>query len=157
ALARREFSGGETNRILVVLEYGGGSPLAPERIDRMYDLSRWLAARPGVTGVTSAVDLDPSVTREQYRQLAAAPPSMVPPAVREALRQLSGSHVALLVVDSSFPAGSEEARALVRTIRQSHPPVDGRVLVTGHTAFDLDVIGLMRENAPRAVLLIAVA
>jgi putative drug exporter of the RND superfamily len=140
-----------------VLEYADGSPLAPERIDAMYDLSRWLAQQPGVTGVTSAVDLDPSITREQYRQLGSAPAELLPPSIQEALRQLSGPRIALLVVDSSDPAASDRARALVRTIRQSHPRVDGRLLVTGHTAFDVDFIAQVRENAPRAVALIVLA
>jgi RND superfamily putative drug exporter len=157
ALARAQFPGGDTNRILVVLEYAGGSPLAPERVDTMYDLSRWLGAQPGVIGLTSAVDLDPSITREEYQLIASAQPELLPPFIRDALRELTGARTALLVVDSSYPAGSDEARALVRTIRQSHPRVDGRLLVTGHTALDVDFIDQVRENAPRAVVLIVLA
>lgn len=157
ALARAQFPGAEANRILVVIEYPGGSPLTPDRMGAMYDLSRWLAARPGVTSVTSAVDLDPSITREQYQQLAGAPPELIPPDIREALRQLVGSRIALLVVQASEPAGSDPARALVREIRDAHPPIEGRLLVTGHTAFDLDFIALVRDNAPRVVALIVLA
>jgi RND superfamily putative drug exporter len=157
AVARAQFPDGETNRMVVVLEYAGGSPLEPARVDAMYELSRWLAGQPGVIGVTSAVDLDPSITREQYRQLAAAPAELLPPAIQAALGQLVGPRIAVLVVDSAYPAGSDEARALVRLIRQSHPRVDGRLLVTGHTAFDVDFSAQVRENAPRAVALIVLA
>ncbi|HVQ76926.1 MAG TPA: MMPL family transporter [Candidatus Binatia bacterium] len=157
ALVRSQFPGGDVNRIPIVLEYAHGAPLGAERIDAMYDLSRWIASLPGVISVSSPVDLDASITREQYRQLAGAPHEMVPAPIREALRQLTGPHIALLVVHSSLPAGSDAARALVQEIRRSHPRIDGQLLVTGHTAFDVDFIALVRANAPRAVALIVLA
>ena len=80
-----------------------------------------------------------------------------PPAIQGALAQTMGRHIALLVVHTAFPASSDEARSLVRHIRATHPPGEARVLVTGHTAFDLDFLALVRAHAPRAVALIVVA
>jgi len=57
-------------------------------------------------------------------------------------------------VSTKDPAGSDQARALVRTIRNSHPRVDGELLVTGATAFDLDFMGVITDNAPKAVGLV---
>ncbi len=41
-------------------------------------------------------------------------------------------------------------------IRQTAPPGAARLLVTGHSAFDVDLLGLVRTDAPRAVALIVV-
>jgi putative drug exporter of the RND superfamily len=156
-LERREFSGQETTRILVVLDWGAGSPLAAPRIAELYGLSRWLAAQPDVRRVESFVDLDPSISLGQYQMLAASPAFARPPTLQGALSQTVGHHMALLVVHTPHPASSETARSLVRRIRQEHPPGESRLLITGHTAFDLDFLGLVRDHAPRAVVLIVTA
>jgi RND superfamily putative drug exporter len=154
---REHFPGADSNRILVVVRYPDGTPLTAERVGGLYDLSRWLAARPNVARVESLVDLDPSVTREQYQQLATAPAEMRPPGVDQVLRQTVGGRLALLVVSTALKPSSEEARALVAEIRASHPRLAGEVLVTGQTAFDLDIIDLVTRHAPLTVGLVMVA
>jgi RND superfamily putative drug exporter len=154
---REHFPGGDSNRILVVVHYPDGSPLTGERVGRLYDLSRWLAARPNVGRVESLVDLDPSVTREQYQQLATAPADMLPPGVNQLIRQTVGGRLALLVVSTPLKPSSEKARALVQEIRSSHPAVGGEVLVTGQTAFDLDIVDLVTRHAPLVVGLVMLA
>ena len=155
-LLRREFSAGGVNRIIVVLDAGRGSPLAPERVAQTFVLSRWLAARPHVARVDSFVDLDRSLDLAAYQQMAAMPRGQRPPPLAAALEHLVGEHVALLVVNTALRAGSDEARALVREIRDTHPPFDGGLLVTGETAFDLDFIGLTLQRAPLAAGLVVV-
>jgi RND superfamily putative drug exporter len=154
---REHFPGADSNRILVVVRYPDGTPLTAERVGGLYDLSRWLAARPNVARVESLVDLDPSVTREQYQQLATAPAEMRPPGVAQVLRQTVGGRLALLVVSTALKPSSPEARALVEEIRASHPRLAGEVLVTGQTAFDLDIIDMVTRHAPMTVGLVMVA
>src|SRR6185295_9462010 len=155
-LVRREFPGQETTRIIVILDFGEGSPLAAPRVAELYDVSRWLAKQPGVQKVESFVDLDPSFPLGQYQMLAVMR-ATGPPAIQGALAQTMGRHIALLAVHTAFPASSDEARNLVRHIRETHPPVKGQLLVTGHAAFDIDFLALVRVHAPRAVTLIVVA
>src|SRR5262245_28710722 len=157
ALVQREFPQQENAGIVVVLDYGQGSPLTGPRIAQLYDLSRWLGRQPGVSRVDSFVDLDPSLALEQYQSLAAMPAEARPPPIREAVAQTMGNQIALLVVHTPYAAGSDQARDLVRRIRERHPPGQGRLLVTGHTAFDVDFTQLVRDHAPRAVALIVVA
>ncbi len=108
---REHFPGADSNRILVVVRYPDGTPLTAERVGGLYDLSRWLAARPNVARVESLVDLDPSVTREQYQQLATAPAEMRPPGVTQLLRQTVGGRLALLVVSTALkPSSTRGAR-----------------------------------------------
>jgi RND superfamily putative drug exporter len=151
---RREFPGEDANRILVVLDAGRESPLTPARVAQAYALSRWLGARPHVARVDSFVDLDPSLGLSTYQQLAALPRDQRPPELAAVLPHLVGEHVALLVVSTDVRPSTVEARTLVREIRDAHPPFDGRVLVAGQTAFDLDFIGLTVRRAPLAIGLI---
>jgi putative drug exporter of the RND superfamily len=153
-LLRREFAGGDTNRIVVVLDAGRDSPLEPARVAQIFAFSRWLSSRPHVLRVDSFVDLHPSLGLTQYQQIAAMPPAQRPPELDAALRHTVGAHVAMLVVTTDLRAASHEARALVRDIRHAHPPFAGEVLVTGQTAFDLDFIGLAVHHAPRAIGLV---
>jgi RND superfamily putative drug exporter len=154
-LRRQAFPGGDSYPIVVVLEYGGVAPASADAVSKMYDLSRWLGRLPGVMRIDSIVDLDPRITREQYQLLAAAP-MFRPSDMEVAFRQLLGPHVALMIVATPFRPDSDQARHLVRTIREQHPPVDARVLVTGQAAFDLDFIGVLRDAAPIAIGLIVV-
>ena len=155
-LLRREFPGGDVNRIVVVLDAGQASPLEPARVAQTHAFSRWLAARPNVRHVDSFVDLHPSLDLGTYLQMAALPPAQRPPELVEAFRQTLGEHVAMLNATTDFRPSSEEARTLVREIRRAHPPYDGAVLVTGQTAFDLDFIGLVVRHAPLAIGLVVV-
>jgi RND superfamily putative drug exporter len=156
-LLRGEFPGGDINQIVVVLRYREGSPLTASRIHESYELSRWLARQPGVTRVDSIVDLQPGMTREQYQQLAALSPSRRPAWMRAAMRQMVGPHLLVLIAYTPSQAGSEEARDLVQTIRRSHPPVEGQLLVTGRTAFDLDFTAVVADNALLAMGLVVLA
>jgi len=156
-IARRVFPGMETSRMLIVLDYGDGSPITISRIGALYDYSRRLLGEAGVSRVDSFVTLDPSITRAQYEALAAMPARSRPPLVQAALAQTIGEHIAILALHTPHAAGTVEARALVRRIRAEPAVGDARVLVTGHTAFDLDFTRLVRENAPRAVAIIVAA
>src|SRR6185503_14080412 len=68
-----------------------------------------------------------------------------------------GPHMTLLVAQTSLPPASDAARALVRTIRSKHPPIDAEVLLTGPTAFDLDFIDVVSDAAPAAIAFVVVA
>jgi len=74
--------------------------------------------------------------------------------MQEAVSRMVGERIMVLAVSTSDSPGSDQARALVRAIRASHPPVDGEVLITGATAFDLDFMGVVQRNAPFAIALV---
>ena len=106
-LLRREFPGGDANRIVVVLDAGTASPLEPSRVAKAYAFSRWLAARPNVRRVDSFVDLDPSLDLATYQQMAALAPALRPPELVEALRHTLGEHVAMLIATTDASPTSE--------------------------------------------------
>ena len=156
-LLRRDFPGADAGTIVIVLRYAEGSPLTAARVSRLYDLSRWVGSRPGVTRVDSIVDLAPGISREQYQQIAAVPPAFRPPGLDIAFAQLVGPHLTVLATHTSLPPASDAARQLVRTIRREHPPVDAEVLLTGPTAFDLDFIDVVSDAAPAAIAFVVIA
>ncbi len=153
-LLQGQFAGSQVAPVIVVISHRSGSPLEAARVGQAYDLSRWLAAQPVVAGVQSVMDLSPDTSREEYQRFAKVPMALWPEDMRREVAQIVGEHMMIFAVSTKVPAGSDEARALVRTIRSSHPPVDGELLVTGATAFDLDFMGVVAENAPRAFALV---
>jgi RND superfamily putative drug exporter len=156
-MLKAQFPRMDANSIVVVLRYPDDAGLTPPRVRELHEASRWVAARPGITRVDSAASLDPRMQLEDYLQLAAAPRELLPPPFQEALAQLVGPRVAVIAAQTSFPDGSDDARALVRAIRAGHPRVDAELLVTGRTAYDLDFIDLVAGVAPAAVTFVVVA
>src|SRR5438552_4062893 len=156
-LLAREFPQLEPNSIVIVLRYPDQAGLTAARVDELIALSRWLRSQPGVTRVDSVVDLDPRITREQYQQMASAPREMLPPPLREAFARMAGPRVAVLVSQTPLAVDSQEARALVQTVRRHHPPVPAELLVTGRTAYDVDFVALVVRVAPGAVAFVLAA
>ena len=147
-LLRSEFHKFDSNSIVVVVRYPDSTPLTPEHIGRIYDLSRWLATLPGIKRVESIVDLDPSITRDQYIQFLTKQMYKYPQGLQIALKKSVGKDIIVLATQTLLPAGSSEALNLVRTIRDAHPPVGGELMVTGESAFHVDFIDTIKRNTP---------
>ncbi len=154
-LLRSGFQKVDTNPIIVIVRYPSSfSPLSFDHVNRIYDLSRWLAKLPSVNGVKSIVDLDPSISRWEYVQMLTPPMAPLPKGIRLALKKMVGKDMVMLVAQTSLPEGSSEAFNLVRTIRESHPPVGGELMVTGESAFQADFMKAIEENSPFLIGLI---
>lgn len=138
-------------RVLVAVEFPSGNPLTPERAGALFDASRRIAALPGVLGVESAVDLVPGVDRATVQRLAAAPPQAVPPELAASRAAYLTGSVAVMQVLTSAPPSSREARDLVRTLRENRVVGDGRWVVGGQTATDVDAGAFVRRHTPAAV------
>src|SRR6266550_2809354 len=122
-----EFPGRNETSVEGVVYYPDSSPFTAEHIGSVYDLSRRLAAQPNVIRVQSIFDIDPNLSRPDYQNLYSGPHDALPPPMQEALAIGAGKHVVLLNILTNKPYPSDEARALVRTVRGEHVP-DGQVL-----------------------------
>src|ERR671910_888142 len=156
-LLDRQFPDSSAYPMVVLIDYPQGSPLTEKRIGETYDLSRWLADRPGVKGVESMVNLDPRLSREQYQELLSTPRKNLSPEVRDALKRTTGDHITVLTASTSAGYDTEEAHGLVREVRGQHPEVGGEVLVGGWAAFDLDLTDAVYEAAPPAIAFVVLA
>jgi RND superfamily putative drug exporter len=148
----RDFPGHDQTVMTIVAYYPDGHPLTPDRVGSLYDLSRRVAAMPGVLRVESPLNVDPSLSRADYQRLYSQPVDQLPAEMRDNLALSTGKHIVLLYAYSNHPTSSDAARELVRGIRNDPGLPGGRVLVTGGTASDMDIIGFITQRTPYAVL-----
>ena len=156
-LLSSEFHKEDNNPIVVVVRYPHSplhTPLSVDHVNRIYDLSRWLAKLPGIDSVDSIVDLDKSISRRQYVDILTPPMPPLPKGVMTALKKMVGEDIVILIARTSLPDGSSEAFSLVRTIRESHPLVGGELMVTGESAFQLDLTDTIKEKSPLVIGLV---
>jgi RND superfamily putative drug exporter len=139
------------NQVIVVVEFPSAPALTSSRIGALYDLSRRIAARPGVRRVDSIVDLDPRLGRDDYQTLFFLPRALRPAGVDFALKMSVGGPVVVLAVTTDGAPESETARAVVRGLRSERTVGDGTLLVTGQTANDLDTTEFIVGHTPAAI------
>lgn len=147
----RDFPGQDQNSYSVVVYYPDGHPLTADRVGAAYDLSHRIAGMPNVLRVESPVDADPTLSRADYQRLLSQPPDQMPPQLAQLVKQDTGPHILVLHAFTNQPASSDAARNLLRDFRQDQAVPGGQVLVTGQTAFDVDIIGFVTQRTPYAV------
>jgi RND superfamily putative drug exporter len=154
-----EFPGGNQTHITVVIEYRGGDPLAPARIPGMVDLAKRIARLPSVDAITSPVTAsgDSSVEAAQWAALYSQPRAQLPPQLQALIRGTIGEHIAVFDVVTQKGIYSDEARQLVRSLRELPAPPEASVAVTGFTAIDLDTVDFIAGHTPAALAYIVAA
>jgi len=150
-LLARLFPREAATRIIVAVEFPSEPAFTSGRARALYDLSRRIAALPGVIGVESIVDLDPSLDRETYARIAGTPRAFLPPEFAIAEKTYLAGRVTVLYVLTAAPANSREAQDLVRRIRASRTVGDGRLWVGGQTANDIDSMAFIGARTPAAL------
>lgn len=151
---RARFPEQTRTRIDVIARFPTAPAITPSRIGALHDLSRRLGAIPGVVGVESIVDLDPHsppASKEQVQALWSMPPEQLPPEARFLAASTVGRDLVTLSVLTDAKPASDEARAIVRAIREQRGVADGTLAVTGATAHDVDVTEFILGRAPWAV------
>ena len=155
-ILREEFPAGGRNVVSVVVEFPG-EPLTSDRVGALYDLTRTIGALDGVSSVESVVNLDARFGRDTYRDLYSQPRSSLPGAVQDVVNSTVGTSIVVVYVSTSATEASETARELVYALRVLPPPADGRLLVTGPTAIDVDTVDLVYKYTPAAVAFVVVS
>ncbi|MEZ4393695.1 MAG: MMPL family transporter [Polyangiales bacterium] len=138
-------------RIAVVARFPGAPLATPARVGALYDLSRRIAAIPGVTSVQSVTDVVPMLDRDGYVALYRGAPSELGEASVAIARETVGPTIAVLAVTTEHLPTTPAARQIVRAIRARRDVADGTILVTGQTALDLDTASFIRARAPAAI------
>ena len=152
-----EFPNQDQNAFQVVVHFTNGSdPLSPENVSALYDLSRRVAAVPGVLRMQSVVDVDPAFPKQQYAAMYAGRAAL-PPALQEGIKQSIGKDIAVLNALSAKPIASDEARQQLKDIRAIPAPPGAELLVTGFTAYDVDAIDFILGKTPLAVGFVVLA
>jgi putative drug exporter of the RND superfamily len=136
------------SHIEVVVRFPGQDPLSSENVGALYDLSRSIAAQPGVLRVDGVVDVQAGLDRAAYQSLYANRQSLPAP-LQQVVHETVGRDLIVLDAVSTYDPQSEQARGLVRRIR-SLPHEQGQLLVTGTTAVELDIVDLITRVTPWA-------
>ncbi len=138
-------------RIAVVARFDGDPMASPARVAALYDLSRRIAAVPDVDHVEGLFDMNPMLDRDGHIASLTAPRDTWGEAEQTVARETLGRHIVVLSAVTEQRPTSDAARAIVRALRANPRVADGRILVTGQTAMDLDTARYLRERAPAAL------
>ncbi len=143
-------------RVAVVARFPGDPWGSRARVAARYDLAERLRAIPGVDRVESALDTGVGLDRDGLVDAFSAPRAEWGETQRAAVAESSGPTAAVLSVLTELPASSDGARRIVREARAVRRVADGEVLVTGHTAMDVDSTAYLRARAPAAIAYVVV-
>ncbi|HEV8596440.1 MAG TPA: MMPL family transporter, partial [Candidatus Dormibacteraeota bacterium] len=146
-----DFPGQDQTNFSVVVDYPDGSPLTASRIADQYTLTRRIANIPGVQKVNSIYNLDPQLGLFEYQRLYTGDPNNIPQQARQFLDATVGEHVVLITATTNAEQSSDAARDILKAIRGQDGIPDGRILVGGATAIDVDVITFIYDRVPLAV------
>jgi len=125
--------------------------LQPAHLGALYDYVRRIERVPDVVAVQSVVSLDPRLTRADYLAL---PAHLANPAVAAAVAPLAGTHATLVVVYPRHGLSKTGGETLVKRIRAIPLGGELRAVVGGYTAGEMDYIGALYSDFPKAVLFV---
>ena len=155
----RDFGPGSVGPINVVVERLSGTVFEPEFLADLSALSDSLDADAEVSGVESIVDVRPDLTLDDYVTQYNGGASQVDEdvaAMRDALvNTASGSTVTLVRVYPEHSAETDEAKGLVKRIRDDYASTMANptsVLVGGVPAENQDMTGALVGRVPLAIL-----
>jgi len=157
ALLETSFPDLARTRITVAVEFPAAPALTPARIGALYDLSRRISRVPGVAKVESLVDAPLPLTRAQYQELLLAPPPQLAAQLEAGKALLVRDRIVLLYALTDAAPDTEAARHIVEVIRSERAVGDGRLVVGGQTANDLDATAYIVRFAPHAIAVVVLA
>ncbi len=126
-LLRAHFPDQAANRIEVAVQFPSSPPTTPERTAAIRTLEARIAALPSVRAVDGP-STDPTIP--------------------------AGADAVILYAISDARPESDEARAIVRGLREDRRVADGSLLVGGETANDVDATDYVLARAPKAVAVV---
>ena len=139
------------NRVVLAIEFPTSPALTPERIDALYDLTARAEALPNVTSVQSLFSSGGSRSKEEGRELVLDPPFYAAGLVEQGKKMTVGDRVVLLYALTDATSDTEEARGIVRALRDQRSVGDGTLVVGGDIAHDLDATQFIVSRMPYAM------
>ncbi|MDQ1324513.1 MAG: putative drug exporter of the superfamily, partial [Chloroflexota bacterium] len=155
----REFGEGEFAPLVIAVRTTGDAT-TPANVAALYEYSRRLAADPRISRVASYVDLDERLTLEQYQLLYGSPSGPPDRFVAATLGATTKDDLTAFTVTTPYGPNNEEARALVRELRDPAsplaPPAGVTILVGGGAADVDDVVSKVWADFPRTAAFIVI-
>ena len=151
-------------RISIVAEFPDAPVMTEARASALYDLSRRIAKIPGISRVESIVDRPPQPgdeddeppSKEDLLETLLHPSEMSAPLIEEAKKLTIKDDITVLfaVLDRETARSAAESERVVRAIRSERHVADGRIVVGGKAARDVDATHFLVSRAPRAALFV---
>ena len=133
----------------------GDVDLLPANIEARHGYDNFTANFPGQDETSLTVVLhypsgSPETPARAADQQSLARRIALLPGVLRVVPVGAGQHIAVLNAISNQPATSDGARAILKDIRALRAGQGGEMLVTGQTAFDLDIVDFITSHTPLA-------
>jgi RND superfamily putative drug exporter len=155
----REFGEGEFAPLVIAVRTTGDAT-TPANVAALYEYSRRLTADPRISRVASYVDLDERLTLEQYQLLYGSPSGPPDRFVAATLGATTKGDLTAFTVTTPYGPNNEEARSLVRELRDPAsplaPPAGVSILVGGGAADVDDVVSKVWADFPRTAAFIVI-
>jgi RND superfamily putative drug exporter len=103
----------------------------------------------------SIYDIDPNLTVADYQAMLMGDRSKLPGRAQQLLQTNVGQHIVLMSASSDAQPTTDEARNILKAIRNDAALVNGaQTLVGGATAIDVDVINFILARTPIAIAVV---
>ncbi|GCE15659.1 MMPL family transporter [Tengunoibacter tsumagoiensis] len=132
-----------------------GDVLSADNLALLQTYVARLQATPHVTSVLSLTSVDPRLTLKDYQQLYAHPESS--PELAKVAKQLANGNVTEVIVTTDAVGHSDQAHALVGTIRDVAVPSGITRLIGGTNAVEADLFKNIEATIPWALSVMAIA
>jgi len=130
--------------------------LSDKYIDDLFDFSKNIKKDSRVDSISSIVNTDPVLTKDEYQKLYTGPKEYLTSPVKKLLQITTKDGMSVITVISKFPSNSKETRALIEKLRDSHLENKMTVALTGDPVNTIDVLHSIGKIFPYAMLWIMV-
>jgi len=154
-ILRKEFGPGELAPIMIAVTTDTNI-LSADNVAALYDFSWEIAQNKEVSHIESIVNLDTTLTKEQYQLMYSSPNSIPDPQIKNAMDRLTSDQATLVAVYGFHDPLGRETKELVTYIRNLE--LDGlNTYVTGSAALQKDMVDEMSHHLIWVLLFIIIA
>jgi uncharacterized membrane protein YdfJ with MMPL/SSD domain len=152
-MLRDEFPGGDSNPVVVVLQFADDELDA----DRQAQLTTYvdrLGGLDGTTQVNSLLTPPPGMAADQYLAALAIPADQRPVELNDYIGRWVSGDTTRLEVASRIDADSDAGRAFVQRVRSAEPPAGAQVQTSGLASQSADFLVAFDSAIPVAVAIV---
>jgi len=146
----REEFGFAVKTVIPVAYTFEGSPFDSENIQDAYDIGRAIESLEGVSGVSSVVNIDPTLGPDDYEILYQYPESVTDVTASRLIRDAARDGAILYLVESDLHPFWPETRSLVSEIRALVPET-GELHVNGGAGEITDIVNTLYGKFPYVI------
>ncbi len=150
-LFEEKFGEPELAPIFILVHTAKNKVLTTNNINHLYDLTNKILKDPRVKRVSSIVNTDPRLTKQQYALLYSHP-DYLRPELKKLIKLTTRDNLTVITVISKYPHAAIETKELVKTIRQMKPGHGLSLEVTGTTVNTIDVLAGISHIFPYALI-----